>query len=212
VNRSAYIQVRAASALTSFRVSLYDNGVFRPQPGNLYAGQYHCDRDLEKLSKEPDLKRSSPKWSGSALIGLGVASACIALLVWIPPELEQARSGEERDLGVGIIAATFSIPISFVLSIVSLTMLTNGTLRLTNLLPRLPSPWWALVWAGLAWLPIGCVNFVEWLFFQLDTRHLLSMLESPAIVWVFASSSSAVFLLLGWIVKQIMGFVTNKVN
>jgi hypothetical protein len=65
------------------------------------------------LAEEQDPGRSKLVRSGFVPIGLGIGSALLALLAWIPPEIEQARAGDERDLGVGLIAVGFSVPISF---------------------------------------------------------------------------------------------------
>ena len=134
-----------------------------------------------------------PKLIGAALMVLGLAAAAAALAVWLPPEREQIAAGDQRDLGVGIMTISFSIPLSFLFSTASIVLSLVGTLKAIGRLRCLSSWWWVVVLPVIGSIPLGFVNLagIVW-----PSSRLSFYPFGFAVIWMLSAFVLASFLLL----------------
>lgn len=136
--------------------------------------------------------------SGGLLIGSAVALAFIPLVAWLPAGLDSARAGSERYLNLGL----FAIVASLAACVFSVMLLTAGAIRSVRWLPRWSSAWWVLVWAALAWVPVGLLLLLGRL--GLHSVNVAIVLTYAALNWAFAVSAAALGLLLVWAARWIV--------
>jgi hypothetical protein len=102
----------------------------------------------------------SPTLTGAYLMCSGIFMALMPVLAWIPAVFFGRRAGDERYFSVGFYNVVWATTIGVVASITAVVLLTAGAIRSFPRLPRWSSPWWVLIWAAAAWLPMALLLLI----------------------------------------------------
>ena len=148
---------------------------------------------------------------GTLLLTAGIFIALVPVLAWIPAVFFGRRAGDERYFSVGFYNVVWATTIGVVASIWAVVLLTAGAIRSFPRLPRWSSPWWVLIWAAAAWLPMALLLLIGQ--FGLPGNVDLSIvLVYAAWDWVPALSLLAIGFLLVWVAGTVVAAIRRKLR
>jgi len=153
----------------------------------------------------------SPTLTGTCLMCSGIFLALMPVLAWIPAVFFGRRAGHERYFSVGFYNVVWATTIGVVASITAVVLLTAGTIRSFPRLTRWSSPWWMLIWAAAAWLPMALLLLMGQLGLPRNV-DLGIVLVYAAWDWVSALSLSAIGFLLVWVARTAVAAIRRMLS